>query len=109
LELRYPERRIEAGDDAAFIGWWTGLMRNAPSDAAFAEAMQTAFKPFLRFVFAQYLSVADELDDAPTVRILRHAVLDLDEQVNRLRAARTTGRWQAERPPIAPATAGGRG
>ncbi len=86
LELRYPERRIDAEDDAAWIRQWRDFLRNAPSDLAFAMAMQGSFKPFLRQLFAFYLSHADEIDDAPTVRILRQAVEDIDEQVARLRA-----------------------
>lgn len=89
LELRFPERRIEPGEDAALIAWWRGLWRDAPGDAAFAEAAQTALKPFLREAFVRYLALADALDDAPTVRLLRHAVADLDEQQARLERARS--------------------
>ena len=89
LELRYPERRIEPGEDTALIAWWRQLWRNAPSDVAFAEAFQTALMPFLRNAFAHYLVLADALDDAPTLRILRHAMIDIDEQIARLDRART--------------------
>lgn len=89
LELRFPERRIEPGEDAALVAWWRGLWRSAPSAPAFAEAVRVALKPFLRDAYVRYLSLADAIDDAPTVRILRHAVADLDEQLMRLANVRT--------------------
>lgn len=89
LELRFPERRIEPGEDAPLIDWWRRLWREVPNDDAFAEAAQTALKPFLREAFARYLALADALDDAPTVRLLRQAIVDLDEQIQRLARIRT--------------------
>jgi hypothetical protein len=90
LELRFPERRVEPGEDAALIQWWRDLWRNAPGAPAFAEAVRIGFKPFMRDIFARYLSLADGIDDAPTVRILRHAVADVDEQIGRLANAGTS-------------------
>lgn len=91
LELRYPERRIETDDEAELLGLWRDFLRNAPGDLAFATAMSSAFKPFLREAYSQYLTSADQIDDAPTVRILRQALEDIDEQAARLEAA--GGSW----------------
>jgi hypothetical protein len=88
LELRYPERRLETDDEAELIGRWRELLRNAPSDLAFAIAMRDGFKPFLRQVYSRYLDSADQIDDAPTVRILRQAIEDIDEQSARLAGLR---------------------
>jgi len=88
LELRYPERKVEPGTDAALLERWRSLLRNAPGDAAFAEAIHGAVKPFLRGLYGRYLAAADRLDDAPTVRILRQALEDIDEQISRLAEAR---------------------
>ncbi len=90
LELRFPERRMEAGEDAALIAWWRDLWRNAPSAPAFAEAVRLALKPFMRKAFSRYLALADAIDDAPTVRLLRHAVMDIDEQLARLAETQAT-------------------
>ena len=91
LELRYPERRIELGEDGQLVALWRSLLRDAPSDLAFAHAMRGAIKPFLRKAFSIYLDQVDSLDDAPTVRILKQVLLDLDEQILCLAAVQHDG------------------
>lgn len=82
LELRYPERRIEPGDDAGCIAFWRAL-GDAPTGSAFAAAFYTRAKSELAKAIRQYLDSTDALDDAPTVRILRHALQDITEQQER--------------------------
>lgn len=84
LELRYPERRVEPGDDEPLLAAWRTLLRGAPNDAAFAMAMAEEIKPFIDRLYRRYLELADTLDDAPTVRFLRQARVDVQEQIARL-------------------------
>lgn len=79
LELRYPERRIEPGSDAPCLAFWRAL-GDAPNSTAFASAFFAHAKPSLASAFSGYLDAADSLDDAPTVRILKHALQDIREQ-----------------------------
>lgn len=83
LELRYPERRIEEEQDDGFIVAWRGLLRDAPTALAFSRALGRAFKPFVQRGFEAYLETTDQLDDAPTVRILRQALEDSSSQIAR--------------------------
>lgn len=82
LELRYPEREIDLSPDEHLVACWRKLIE-APHSQAFVEALAKVVKPLLRQVFATYLDRTDALDDGPTVRILRIAVRDLDEQLGR--------------------------
>lgn len=86
LELRYPERRIVAGDDQPLLDRWRSF-RDAPNSAAFLLALYQVIKPALRQAYQGYLDVADRLDDSPTIRILKQAVEDIDEQLARWREA----------------------
>ena len=82
LELRYPERRIVAGEDEPLLAFWRSF-RDAPTASAFVAALHQLIKPALRQAFLSYLSVADRLDDSPTIRILKQAVEDIDGQLAR--------------------------
>jgi hypothetical protein len=84
LELRYPERRIVVGDDRPLLDLWRSF-RDAPNSTAFVLALHQAIKPALRKAYEDYLEVADRLDDSPTVRILKQAIEDVDEQLARWR------------------------
>jgi len=86
LELRFPERRMEAGADEACIGFWKALA-DAPSGEAFSCALIQHIKPALRKAFCKYRESSDSLDDAPTMRIINHAVADIEEQKRRGAAA----------------------
>ena len=79
LELRYPERRIEPGADADCVAFWRAL-GDAPNGSAFAAAFYTRAKKELAAAFAEYLQSTDALDDAPTVRIFKQALQDIEEQ-----------------------------
>lgn len=82
LELRYPERQIDVAPDEALMALWRSF-RDAPSALAFVESMYSVIKPALRDAFQKYVDLADQLDDGPTVRILRQAIDDIDEQIVR--------------------------
>lgn len=82
LELRYPERRMEVEADADCLEFWRAL-GDAPSGEAFSIALQQHGKASLREAFSNYMATADSLDDAPTMRILKHAIADLDSQQKR--------------------------
>lgn len=88
LELRYPERRIAIDQDAALVGLYANCL-HAPSDLAFVMGLARAVKPHLRGLLADYLKLADALDDAPSVHLLEHALVDLDRQLARLEAVTT--------------------
>jgi hypothetical protein len=82
LELRYPERRILPGDDAPFLAVWRQFAA-APSSFAFTEGLRQLIKPLLGDVYRHYLDSADHLDDGPTIRIMRQALWDIDDQLGR--------------------------
>jgi uncharacterized ferritin-like protein (DUF455 family) len=82
LELRFPERLIAPDADEALINWWR-TFRDAPAGEAFAIGLHEVLKPALREAFQAYLDLSDPLDDAPTRRILQHALQDIDEQAAR--------------------------
>ncbi|MCG3209525.1 MAG: hypothetical protein FOGNACKC_03152 [Anaerolineae bacterium] len=86
LELRYPERKILPGDDAPFLAVWQKLA-DAPHSLAFSEGLRQVVKPLLRRVYQTYLDTADHLDDGPTIRIIRQALWDIDDQLGRWDAA----------------------
>ena len=79
LELRYPERRIDLEDDESLLAVIKKL-QDAPSGADFYHALQKTLKPFVRSLYSTYLEVTDLLDDGPTVRILGHALFDIEQQ-----------------------------
>ncbi|MEO6848086.1 MAG: DUF455 family protein, partial [Chthoniobacterales bacterium] len=79
LELRYPERRIDLEEDESLLAIIKTL-QDAPSGTDFYHALQKTLKPFVRSLYSTYLEVTDLLDDGPTVRILGHALLDIEQQ-----------------------------
>jgi len=94
LELRYPERLIVADADQPLLDWWR-TMREAPDGESFAAGLQVVLKPALREAFKTYLELSDPLDDAPTRRILRHALEDVEEQIARWqKLLDESGVWQ---------------
>jgi uncharacterized ferritin-like protein (DUF455 family) len=80
LELRYPSRLIEIGDDAPLIAVFDESI-NAPSPEAFILGLARVFKPALLAAYNEYVSKADELADGPSLRFMRLAVEEKAEQV----------------------------
>jgi hypothetical protein len=85
FELRYPSRMLEVSDDAPIIDLFQEAI-NAPSGAAFLLALAEVLKPAQAAAYRQYLEVADELADGPSIRFMRIAVQEKQEQVSRLKA-----------------------
>jgi len=99
LELRFPNRLMEAGEDAPLVALFEAG-RHAPSAEAFVLSLAQVFKPALLAGYQLYLAQADEIADGPTLRILRQAVLDKTEQIRELAG------WAAELLSAAPAPNG---
>ena len=83
LELQYPSQTIEAAEDTPLIQVFEETL-HAPSPEAFVLSMARLFKPALLQAYQQYVATTDELADAPTVRLLRQAILEKREQVQHL-------------------------
>src|SRR4029453_4275541 len=83
LELRFPNRLMEAGEDAPLISLFEAG-RHAPSAEAFILSLAQVFKPALLAGYQLYLAQADEIADGPTLRILRQAVQDKPEKTREL-------------------------
>ena len=75
FELRFPNRLMEAGDDAPLIQMFAEA-RNAPSGEAFVLSLARVFQPALLEAYRRYLAQTDDIADGPTVRIVRQAVED---------------------------------
>ena len=86
LELRFPRREVIVGDDAPMVAL-VQAFRDAPDSPSFIEGLRQVLKPLLHAAYKSYLGRIDSLDDAPTVRILRQAITDIDEQLARWAAA----------------------
>jgi uncharacterized ferritin-like protein (DUF455 family) len=91
LELRYPEREIDTSEDEPLLTLWRHFA-NAPHGIAFVEGVRLFMKPMLHRAFQRYLELTDALDDGPTVRILRQALQDIDEQLLRWEEAASDAR-----------------
>lgn len=86
LELRYPEREIDTSEDEPLLALWRHIA-DAPNGIAFVEGLRSVVKPLLHEAYTSYLKHTDHLDDGPTVRIFKHAVQDIEEQITRWETA----------------------
>ena len=86
FELRYPDRAIERGPDAALIDLYEAAV-DAPDAEALLQALADTFVPALRQAYEHYLTTSDEVADGPTFRFLRAAIADKQEQEAALRTA----------------------
>jgi uncharacterized ferritin-like protein (DUF455 family) len=89
FELRYPQRSVVLGDDAALVDL-VAQLRDSPSAPAFLLAAGTVVVPALGDAYRQYLAVSDPIADGPTHRFLTLALAEKEEQ------AATISEW-AER------------
>jgi uncharacterized ferritin-like protein (DUF455 family) len=80
LELRYPSRLIEIGEDAPLISVFDEAI-HAPSPEAYILGLARVLKPALLAAYGEYVSRADELADGPSLRFMRLAVEEKAEQV----------------------------
>lgn len=85
FELRYPSRLMERGDDAPVIEVFEAAI-NAPSAEALILSLSRVLTPALLSAYIEYLEVGDELADGPTLRFLRVAVDEKEEQIATLTA-----------------------
>jgi hypothetical protein len=83
FELRYPSRFLEEGSDAPLIRVVDAGI-DAPDSDAFLAGLATAVLPDLARRLRDFLAASDELDDGPTVRIVRQALGDVEEQAQAL-------------------------
>ena len=95
LELQYPNQTIEAQEDTPLIEVFEETL-HAPSPEAFVLSMARVFKPALLQAYQQYVSATDYLADAPTVRLLKQAMVEKREQVQQL--TRHAGRMLVTNP-----------
>ena len=79
FELRYPNRFLEEGADAPLIRVVEAGI-DAPDADAFLAGLAGALLPDYAQRLRAFLAQTDELDDGPTVRIVRQALADVDEQ-----------------------------
>jgi len=82
FELRYPSRFLEEGSDAPLICVYDAGI-DAPAADAFLAGLATALLPDLALRLREFLAATDELDDGPTVRIVRQALRDVESKSGR--------------------------
>ncbi len=81
FELRFPSRLMEhEGADKPLVDL-LDLLRQAPSDRAFVEALASTALPALRDAYLEFLTYSDPLADAPTFRFLELSVREKDKQI----------------------------
>jgi uncharacterized ferritin-like protein (DUF455 family) len=79
FELRYPNRFLEEGADAPLIRVVEAAIDAPGADAFLAGVAEEVLPDYARRL-ARFLDDTDELDDGPTVRIVRQALADVEEQ-----------------------------
>jgi hypothetical protein len=80
LELRFPSRLMEFGDDAPLIAVFDEAI-NAPGPAAFLLALGRVYSPALLSAYTEYVELADPLTDGPILRAVQTAKEDKAAQV----------------------------
>lgn len=85
LELKYPNRLMEVGDDAPLVALFEAA-RHAPLPVMYLAALQRVLVPALHRTYREYLAAADELGDGPTRRFLELAVREKERQIEELAA-----------------------
>ena len=82
-ELQVRGQSMEVEEDTSLIQVFEETL-HAPNPEAFVLSMARVFKPALLQAYQHYVSTTDELADAPTVRLLKQAILEKREQVQQL-------------------------
>ena len=83
FELRFPNRYLEAADDAPVIDVFEEAI-NAPNALAFVRSLAEVYKPAQLNAYKAYLEIADTIADGPSVRFLQMAVIDKEGQIEAL-------------------------
>jgi uncharacterized ferritin-like protein (DUF455 family) len=73
LELRYPSRLIEVGEDAPLMGIFDEAL-HAPSAEAYLLGLARVLLPSLLAAYTQYAAMTDALADEPSLRFIRAAI-----------------------------------
>ncbi len=85
FELRFPSRLMEHEGADKPLADFLNLLRQAPFERAFVEALANVVLPALRDAYREFLSYSDPLADAPTYRFLELSVREKDQQIADLR------------------------
>jgi len=85
LELRYPRRDVDKKYDADVLAW-TAEFAKGTHTAEFVAGIYGAVLPEMVRAYSHYLEQTDYLDDAPTVYVLRHIMIDKQAQIERMHA-----------------------
>jgi len=83
LELRYPDRTLEVGNDTSLVALF-GAALHAPSGSALLRGMVDAFLPAMISAYEGYLETADDIADGPSRRFIEQAARDKREQLRGL-------------------------
>jgi uncharacterized ferritin-like protein (DUF455 family) len=86
FELRYPSRLMEHEGADKPLADCLNLLRQAPSEGAFVQALANVALPALRDAYREFLAYSDPLADAPTYRFLELSVREKDKQIASLHA-----------------------
>ena len=77
-ELREPPLGLDAVPHAG-LDWVLDELRSAPDGATFCQGVYGVVLPALNEAIAEYLDSTNRLADAPSVRVLRFAQLELEQ------------------------------
>jgi uncharacterized ferritin-like protein (DUF455 family) len=80
LELRFPRVDVDLEVDKSLIVFLDKLPSTL-SDAEFLGGVYQVVKPAILSAIERYLEQSDPLGDAPSHRVMRHVVTDLNEQL----------------------------
>ncbi|MFQ3568309.1 MAG: DUF455 family protein [Aggregatilineales bacterium] len=83
FELRYPSRLMEIGEEGPLLRL-VDEARNAPSALAMFQSLLRVFKPALLKAYREYLDLADEIGDGPSIRFMALAADEKAEQIKTL-------------------------
>ncbi len=83
LELRYPRRDVDKKYDADVLAWTAEFAKGSHTEE-FVAGIYGAVLPEMVRAYSHYLEQTDYLDDAPTVYILRHIIIDKQAQIERM-------------------------
>src|SRR6185369_4028608 len=85
LELRYPRRDVDKKYDADVLAWTAEYAKGSHTEE-FVAGIYGAVLPEMLRAYSHYLEQTDDLDDAPTVYVLRHIIADKHSQIERMQA-----------------------
>ncbi|MFM8583887.1 MAG: hypothetical protein ACKOFW_20670, partial [Planctomycetaceae bacterium] len=80
-ELREPPLGLDLPPPPG-IGWALDELRAVPGTALFCTAFYGTVLPTLRASLVSYHATSQPLADAPSLRLVRHALLDLDDMLD---------------------------